>query len=63
MLLEFQRLIQRFFGSQIQRKRNGGDWLLKYKLSQGSFQRFVGSVNKDKYGEGDQSWRYPQIKD
>ena len=55
MLLEFQRLIQRFFGFQIQRKRNRGDLLLKYKQSQGLFQRFVGSVNEDKYGEGDQS--------
>ena len=63
MLLEFQRFSQGILVPQIQRKRNGGEWLLKHKWSQGLFQRCAGSVNEDKDGEGDQSWRNCQIKD
>ena len=49
------KIKSKMFGFHSQRKLNGRGWLLKHKRSQVLFQRFVGSVNEDKYGEGDQS--------
>ena len=61
--LNFKDLVKDFWGPKFKEKEMGGEWLLKHKWSQGLFQRCAGSVNEDKDGEGDQSWRNCQIKD